>query len=101
MADSEGGQLMGKVVVTRGLGANQPSPSSLPLQPLGPSGASLRLPVRLMEWMDGVGERQMRPEVWQTGVHKNTSTATSLAAEHEAESAPAQREEKGHLGVGA
>lgn len=36
----------------------------------GPSGASLRLPVRLMKWMDGAAGKQTHPEAWQTGAHR-------------------------------
>ena len=78
---SEGGRLMGKAG-KKGPGARQAQPSlGFVLYSWGPPGASLRLPVRLMEWMAGVG-READPARGQADrCSQNTSTATSLAAE--------------------
>lgn len=70
----------------------------------GPSGASLRLPVRLIKWMDEVAGEQIQPETWQTGAHRTPLWPQALQESMEADSETSQKEEEGggqgHLGVG-
>lgn len=69
----------------------------------GPSGALLRLPVRLMGCMDGIGGEADAARDLADMCTQNTSVATSLAAEHGGRFRAIQRQEKaggqGHLRV--
>lgn len=72
---------MGKAL-KKGPGARPAQPSlGLVLYSWGPSGVSLRLPVRLMEWMAGVGREADLARGQADRCSQNTSTATILAAE--------------------
>ena len=78
---SEGGRLVGRAV-KKGPGASpeQPSLGLWPFQ-LGSPGTSLRLPVGLREWMDGVRRETDAARGLVDTRAQNTSAASGLAAE--------------------